>query len=146
MEIQIQAVKKCGYLRQIAEGAKNTASTFKDASLAAQAQVNSPTFSKGRIVVSQSGSGQSGSFQISGSGNDWTQDNIFGLLEEFLTMLELADPVLYPDDGQPASTDALRALIAGNIQLGNIPQFGVSNAGGDFTLLYIPVFGSGLSV
>ena len=145
MGIQIQSVKKCGYLRQLAEGAKATASTFKDALLAAQASVFLPSFKTGRIVVSNSGGGQSGSFQMSGSGNDWTQDNIFGLIEEFLVMVEQADPVTYPDDGDPTHTDALRALIAGNIQLGNVPEFGITKAGGDFTLLYIPVFGNGLS-
>jgi hypothetical protein len=143
--VQIQAIKKCGYLRQIAEGAKAIASTLKDAILAAQRSVYSPTFQKGRIVVSQSGSGQAGSFQMAGMGNDWTQDNIFGLLEEFLQMVEAADPVLYPDDSDPAHTDALRAQIAGNIMAGNVPQ-GVRQTQGDFTLINIPIFGTGMSV
>lgn len=143
MAIFIQAVKKCAYLRQIAEGAKATSSTLAQAILSAQGEVYSPTFQKGRIVVSQSGSGQSGSFQISGSGNDWTQDNIFGLCEELLQMLDAADPVLLPDDGLPAHVDALRQTLAQNIMAGNVPD-AVRQTGGDFTLLFLPVFGTGL--
>lgn len=142
--IQIQAVKKCGYLRQLAAGATQTAATLKESIAAAQAQVYSPTFQKGRIVVSQSGSGQSGTFQISGGGNDWTQDNIFGLCEELLQMLEAADPVLLPDNGQPASTEALRNNLAQNIMAGNVPD-GVRATSGDFTLLFVPVFGTGIT-
>ena len=144
MGIQIQAVKKCGYLRQIAAGAKNNSSSLKDAIAAVQAQVYSPTFQKGRLVVSQSGSGQSGSFQISGGGNDWTPDNIFGLCEELLQMCEAADPVLLPDDGNPTNTENLRDNIAQNIMAGNVPD-AVRATQGDFTLLYIPVFGTGVS-
>ena len=143
MGIQIQAIKKCGYLRQLAEGAKLTTATLKETLLAAQKSVNSPTFVKGRIVVSQSGSGQSGSFQMGGTGNDWTQDNIHGLIEELLQMLEITDPVALPDDAVPAHTENLRANLAYNIMQGNVPQ-GVTAVQGDFTLLYLPVFGSGL--
>jgi hypothetical protein len=67
------------------------------------------------------------------------------LLEEFLQMVEAADPVLYPDDSQPANTDALRVQIAGNIMNGNVPC-GVRSTQGDFTLINIPVFGTGMSV
>ena len=143
MGVQIQAIKKCGYLRQIAEGAKSTTITLKAALLGVQKGVYSPTFQKGRIVVSQSGSGQAGSFQISGADNTWTQDNIFGLCEELLMMVEAADPVLYPDDADPTHTDALRAQIAANVMMGNIPET-VRSIGSDFTLLNIPVFGTGL--
>ena len=129
----------------MAEGAKLTASTLKEAVLGVQKAVYSPTFQKGRIVVSTSGSGQQGSFQMGGGGNDWTQDNIFGLTEEILQMLELTNPVTLPDDADPAHTDALRANLAYNIMQGNVPQ-GVTVVQGDFTMLYLPVFGSGLSV
>jgi hypothetical protein len=142
--VQIMAVKKCGYLRQVCAGAVSTASTLHDALTAVQAQVYSPTFQKGRIVVSQSGSGQAGTFQISGGGNDWTPDNIFGLCEELLQMLEAADPVLLPDLGTAASTEALRENLVYNIMQGNVPS-GVTVTQGDFTLLYIPVFGTGLA-
>lgn len=80
---------------------------------------------------------------MSGSGNTWTQDNIFGLLEEFLQMCEAADPVMLPDTGDPANTENLRLNIAANIMAGNVPE-GVRATQGDFTLLYIPVFGTGL--
>jgi hypothetical protein len=139
------SVKKCGYLRQIAAGAILTTSTFHDATQSLQAQVYSPTFQKGRIVVHQSGSGQAGSFALSGGGNDWTQDNIFGLTEEILMMLEAADPVMFPDIATQASTNALRIQLAYNFMSGNVPD-AVKVLQGDFTLLYIPVFGSGLQV
>lgn len=100
------------------------------------------TFQRGRLVVSTSGSGQSGSFEIGIQGKEWTQDNVFGLIEELFQMIELVDGTLYPDDADPAHTDALRALLAENIMMGNVPS-GVTSIGGDFTLLYIPVFGTG---
>jgi hypothetical protein len=133
------------YLRQIAEGAKATASTLKEATLAAQKAVFLPSFKTGRIVVSNSGGGQSGSFQMAGSGNEWTQDNIAGLIEEFLQMIAAADPVLLPDDGTEAHTEALRAAIAANIMAGNVPQ-GVTSTMGDFTLLGFPQYGTGMTV
>ena len=141
MSVPIMAVKKCALLRQIAAGAISVSSTLHDACVAAQSQIYSPTFSKGRIVISQSGSGQAGSFAIGGT--DWTQDNIFGVIEEFLQMMDYYDPVLLPDDGTTPATNALRITIAKNIMAGNVPE-GVRATQGDFTLLYIPVFGTGL--
>ena len=138
MAVQIQAVKKCGYLRQIAEGAKKTASTLKETLLAAQAGVNSPTFSKGRLVVSQSGSGQSGSFQMAGGGNDWTQDNIFGLIEEFIQLLDWTVDQGTPDAADAATIDALLAQMIENIQTGNVPQTSIRTQMGDFSGLNFP--------
>jgi hypothetical protein len=51
--------------------------------------------------------------------------------------------VLLPDDGTTPATNALRITIAKNIMAGNVPE-GVRATQGDFTLLYIPVFGTGL--
>jgi len=142
--VRIQAALKCGFLRQIAEQAKAQTLTLREALTAAQSGHFVQTFQRGRLVVSTSGSGQSGSFEIGMPGNQWSQSNVFGLVEELLQMVELADPTLYPDDADPAHTDALRALIAENVMMGNVPT-GVTSIGGDFTLLYIPVFGTGVS-
>lgn len=138
--IEIQSVKKRGFLRQLCEAAKKNSDTLHDTLVAAQAAVNSPTFQKGRIVLSQSGSGQSGSF-IHMAGQEWTQDNIFGLCEEFLellyfyTNLNTAAPLL-PDDAQPASTDALfRAMITDD------ELAGVTSQLGDWTGLNVPSIG-----
>jgi hypothetical protein len=136
--IQIQSVKKCAYLRQIAEGAKRGVSTLKDALLAAQGQVYQPSFQLGRIVVSTSGSGQSGSFQMVGGGNDWTQDNIFGLLEEFIQLLDLTVSQGTPDGDDPATVTALFEQMVVNIQTGNVPQTSIRTQMGDFSGLNWP--------
>lgn len=138
MGVQIQTVKKIGYLRQIAEGAKLTASTLKEALLAAQKGVYSPTFQKGRIVVSQSGSGQSGSFQMAGGGNDWTQDNIFGVIEEFIQLLDYTVAAGTPDAADADLIDALFAQMVENLNTGNVPQIGVRTQMGDFSGLNFP--------
>lgn len=59
-------------------------------------------------------------------------------------MLEAADPVLLPDNGTPEATEALRDNIAKNIMAGNVPD-GVRATSGDFTLLFVPVFGTGIA-
>ena len=134
--IEIQSVKKRGYLRQLAEGAKATSSTLKETLLAAQAAVFAPSFKMGRIVVSNSGGGQSGSFQMSGTGNDWTQDNIFGMIEEFLGLLESLDAATYPDDGDKAHTDALFQAMSADDSFSGITQ-----QLGDWTGLNFPTIG-----
>lgn len=83
-QVRIQALKKRGFLRQIVEAARASSSSLKSALLSAQGQVFSPSFKTGRIVISQSGSGQSGSFLIPSNSVEWTQDNVFALTEELL--------------------------------------------------------------
>jgi hypothetical protein len=134
--IQNQAVKKRGYLRQLVEGAKRSSSSVKETLLAAQGAVFLPSFKLGRIVVSNSGAGQSGSFQMAGGGNDWTQDNIFGLLEEFLMLLDSLDATLYPDDADPSHSDSIFQALCGDDSLN-----GVQSQMGDWTALNIPSIG-----
>ncbi len=141
MAVQIQAIKKCGYLRQIAQGAIDNTLTLREALVAAQKSVWLPSFQTGRILVSQSGSGQSGSFQMAGSGNEWTQDNIFGMLEEFLMLLDWSDVIVLPDVATPESTEALRAAMAIDIMAGNIPQ-AIRQVGIDVTLIGFPQQGT----
>ena len=133
--IRIQAVKKFGFIRQIAEAAKVVSKPLAQTLIASQAAVNSPTFSKGRIVISQSGSGQSGSFLIPTNGVEWTQYNIFGLLEEFLQITEQLVAGGMTDDGDPANTDLLRAAIVDAYNSGNVPEYGVREQMGDFSML-----------
>lgn len=139
--ILIQAFKKRAFLRQIAEGAKASSTPLKSALIAAQSAVFSPTFQKGRLVVSQSGSGQSGSFQVAVAGSEWTQDNIAGLTEELIGLLEtvfwngsLASTVV--DDGNPVNTEAIRvAMFEDDLLAGETQQLG------DWTGLNIPSIG-----
>ena len=135
--VRIATVKKLGLLRQIAEGAKGAASALKDALLAAQAAIiNAPTFRSGRIVVSQSGSGQSGSFQIGFVGAEWTPENVAGLTEELLQLVEqctVRDGMT--DDGNPENTEVLRLAIVGFYNSGDVPEYGIRSQMGDFSML-----------
>lgn len=133
------SIKRRGFLRQMAEQAKRTASTLRETLLAAQSGHFVSTFARGRLVVSQSGSGQSGSFEMTMQGKEWTQDNVFGLIEE---LIELCEFVLtdqsQTDDGTPTNTDQLLAAMLNDISLNpsNVQH-------GDFTLIGIPnMFGS----
>lgn len=128
--IRIQSVKKRGFLRQIVEGARSASLTLKAALLNAQSSVFSPTFKTGRIVISQSGAGQSGSFLMPGDTVEWSQDNVFGLIEE---LLELHDTVV----AGGTSADDLDALF--NAMCADDSMIGVRSSMGDFTTLRFPV-------
>ena len=134
-QIAIQAVKKRAFLNQVTAGAVATQARLADALLAVQTQINSPTFAKGRIVVSQSGSGQSGSFQIGLPGVEWTQDNIFGLTQELIELCAFtrADQSL-ADDGSETATRALAAAMMADDLLQ-----GVREQRGDYTGIRFPV-------
>jgi hypothetical protein len=141
--IQIQSVLKRGFLRQLCQGAINTGTSLTQTFLNAAAAINSPTFQKGRIVVHQSGSGQSGSFQAGFSGAQWTQENLFGLLEEFQQILAdaqansiLNPPVLPYDDGSPNAAQQLMAAMMADDSL-----TGVTTQLGDWTGLNVPSLG-----
>lgn len=138
MGIQIQAVKKCGFLRQLAEQAKAIPSALKPVLLAAQNGHFSGNFSRGRLTVSTSGAGQSGSFEISVNGKEWTQDNIFGLIEELIQLLDYTVDQGTLDGGTIAETDALFAQMLDNINTGNVPQIGIREQMGDFSGLNFP--------
>ena len=130
---RISALKARGFLRQITEGARKASLPLRESLLSAQSSVYSPTFAKGRIVVSQSGSGQSGSFQIGISGVEWTQDNVFGLLEE---LIELHDAVA-ADAANPVDQTDLDAMFAA--MCSDAVMMGVRSSMGDFTALRYPV-------
>jgi hypothetical protein len=138
MAIQIQAIKRRAFLRQMAEQAKRTASTLKETLVAAQGGQFVSTFAKGRLVVSQSGSGQSGSFQMEVAGSEWTQSNIFGLIEELIELCEyVCTAQALTDDASPANTDAIfQAMIAdvsmnpSRVQYGDYTLIGVPNSYG----------------
>jgi hypothetical protein len=126
---EIGASKRRGFLRQIVEGAKASNTPLKQALLSAQASVNSPTFRQGRIVINQSGSGQSGSFQIPGNSVEWSQPNVYGMIEE---LIELLESVLtssgIADDG--TTQDALFAEMLNDDSTRQIRQ-----QMGDFSML-----------
>ena len=127
---RISALKARAFLRQIAEGAKASSLPLKQALINAQSSVNSPTFQKGRIVVSQSGSGQSGSFAFSPTGSEWTQDNIFALTEELLWLHDAA----VTNGASADDADALFTAMCADSSLQ-----GVRSTYGDFTALRYPV-------
>jgi hypothetical protein len=105
--VSIAAIKKRGFLRQIAEGAKVTSSTLRAALLASQKQIFTANFQRGRILVSTSGSGQSGNFEIGVQGKEFTQDNVFAMVEEFLEILDDLIAAGATDTADSASTDTL---------------------------------------
>ena len=87
--VRIQSIKKCGFLRQMAQAAVNSASTLYETLLKAQTVHFTNSFSRGKLTVSNSGGGQSGSFEISMPGKEWTQDNVFALIEELILMVQI---------------------------------------------------------
>lgn len=135
MGVRIESIKRRGFLRQICQSAKKSSSGVIETLVAAQSGHFTNTFSRGRLVISQSGSGQSGSFQVEMPGAEWTPSNVFGLIEE---LIELAESLAITDDGEAGSTDALfAAMVAdGSMQSSRVQH-------GDFTLLGVPnAFGS----
>lgn len=116
--------------------AKDGALTLGEALLAAQTGHFVNTFQRGRLVVSNSGSGQSGSFEISMPGKEWTQDNVFGLIEELIQMLEARITAGSTDDG--STLDTLLAQLIADINAGLFPDSGISEQMGDFSGLNYP--------
>lgn len=138
MGIRIQTVVKFYYLRQLAELAKKTAQTLRETILAAQKQVFTPSFQQGRLIVSNSGSGQSGSFQMADDKNTWTQPNIAGLLEEFIQQLDYTVAQGTPDAADADLINALVSQMMTDITEGNSPQIGIREQMGDFSGLNFP--------
>jgi hypothetical protein len=135
--VYIQAVKKRGFLRQIAEGAKRSTSTLKEALVSGQANCFSANFQKGRLLVSTSGSGQSGSFEIAVQGKEFTQDNVFALFEELIEVLDATVAAgLAVDSGVSIDTDTLFTAMCQDDRL-----VGVRTEMGDYTSLNVPSLG-----
>jgi hypothetical protein len=148
--IRIQAEKKCSFLQWLAD-ITTPGGSLESSMKAAALAVFSPSFQKGRIVVSQSGSGQSGSFQVGDGSDGWSQDNIAALCWALRYMLRAAVGTksvdtgdVYVDDGDPGHTESLRQLLEYNILQGNMPE-GVRSTLGDFTLINIPAMGTGVA-
>lgn len=140
--IRIQSVKKRGFLNQVAQGAIASSSTLIEALNQIQKQCYGQNFRQGKLVVSQSGSGQSGSYQMSVAGEEWTPDNIFGLTQELIELVPVTianallstPPVTLVDDGDKAHTAELVAAMNQD----DILQ-GVTEQRGDYTSLRYPV-------
>ena len=112
--------------------------TVANALLAFQSSVNEINFQKGRIYSSTSGSGQHASFSMIGSGTSWTQENVFGMSEEFFGIYydAMVNTPGLVDDGQMASTTAIFLAMLADDRLQTITRRGL-----DSTLLGFPQVG-----
>jgi len=135
--VRLQAEIKDGFLNQLCEGAKRSSATLRETFLAFQAQIYTPSFSRGKITINTSGSGQSVGFEIGVSGKQFTQENVFAFTSELLRMLAfaLADTTAsLADDATQTGTDALYQYISNLIFQGGLPV-GVTEQLGDFSNL-----------
>lgn len=132
-EVPISGIKKRGFLDEIAQGAKKSASTLADAIRATKSAIGSqPNFQRGKILVSTSGSGQSGSFEI--SRGEWQQPEVFAMCQQFIEVLaDTMTAYALPDSGVPSDTDALVAQMNQDDRLR-----GVRSQMGDFSGLNYP--------
>lgn len=128
-EVPIPGTLKRAFLRQIAEGAKNSAATLREAIVSAQAAVMVASFRQGKILVNTSGSGQSGSFEISVTGKAWTPENVAALTEQLINIL---DDCVSAGVATEAPTEAsINALVT---QMGYDDRLrGLRSHHGDFT-------------
>ena len=116
--VRIQSEIKRGFLRQIVAGAKRNAATINESLLNFQASIYTPNFAKGKILVSTSGSGQQGSFEIGVAGKQFTQENVFAMSEEFFIIYAaaLAYNTDLTDSGQSADSDAIfNAMLSDDV-------------------------------
>jgi hypothetical protein len=136
--IYIQAVKKRGILRQIVEGCIAGKLKVREALLAFQQAIYSPSFKQGRVIMNTSGNGQSASFEIGMQGKEYTQDNVFGVSEEFFDILDnaLANGPGCLDDGSEKSSRAIFEAMKADDRLQT-----VNRRSSDFTLLGFPQTG-----
>ena len=110
----------------------------REALLAFQVAIYSPSFKQGRVVASTSGNGQSSSFEIGLQGKEYTQDNVFGLSEEFFDILDdtLENTPGLVDDATEVGSRAVLAAMKCDDRLQS-----VNRKGTDFTLLGFPQTG-----
>ncbi len=137
--ILIRAETKRGQLRQILlASAIANAWTVALALFNFQSSVNEINFQKGRTYSSTSGAGQHASFQMVGSGTCWTQENVFGMSEEFFEIYyaAMANTPGLADNGQPASTTAIFMAMIADDRLQTVTRRGL-----DATLLGFPQVG-----
>ena len=141
--VRIQSEIKRGFLRQIYAACAPTATYLGDALVNFQNQIFSPNFQRGRLLLSTSGSGQSGSFVMPNLGAQFTQDQIFAMAEEFcqiytdvVAALKAATPGFDPkaDDDTSEPTVFNTMLLDDRLQ-------GVRREQGDHTLIRFPTFG-----
>lgn len=128
--VYLQSEIKRGFLRQIVEGSKKAGCTLRNSLLAFQAAIATDSFKLGKILISTSGSGQSGSFEIGVVGKQFTPENVFALSEEFLATLDaiIADGAV---DGTTAEAlDVLFTTMSGQMR-------GVRSQMGDFSCLNV---------
>lgn len=129
----LQSEIKRGFLRQIVEGSKRVNVTLRASLLAFQAAIYTPNFQRGRILISTSGSGQSGSFEIGVSGKQFTQENVFALSEDFISILDEAESAGAVDGITPEILDLLFSIMVSTDRMR-----GIRTQMGDFTGLSAP--------
>jgi hypothetical protein len=135
----IAAAKKRALLRQILlVGAVTSASTVNAALLDFQTSLNEQSFQRGRQYSSTSGNGQSASYKGGGPWEQWSQENLFAVSEEFFDILALtlSSNAALVDDGQTASTQAIFAAMLYDDRLHTVIRRGL-----DVTLLGFPQVG-----
>jgi enoyl reductase-like protein len=133
-EVSIAAIKKRGFLDEIASGAKLSGQTLQESIRATKSAIGqSKTFQQGRIIVNTSGNGQSGSFEIGIPGKEITQDNVFAMLQEFLEILRDVITAGGIDSADPAAIDTLYAQMCDDDRLR-----GIRRQMGDFSGLNFP--------
>src|ERR1035437_5317616 len=136
--IYVQAIKKRGILRQIVEGGIQGKLKVREALLAFQQAIYSPSFKQGRVIMNTSGNGQSASFEIGLQGKEYTQDNVFGVSEEFFDILDtaVANDSMLIDAGAEAAPRLFWAPRGADDRLQT-----VNRRSSDFTLLGLPQTG-----
>lgn len=133
----IQAEIRRGFLRQFSQGAINGPATLSDTLVAAQAGIFTPNFQRGRLMVSTSGAGQHGSFEIGMVGKQFTQESVFAMVEQFLEILaDVTGQGLAVDSGNPPDTQNLFTVMCQDDRL-----VGVRTQMGDWTSLNVPSIG-----
>lgn len=90
--------------------------------------------------MSQSGSGQSGSFQVTppSSGGQWNQENIFGLTQELIELIATVianGSFAYGNDDGSHTNDLVAAMVEDD------SLYGVTQQQGDWTSLNVPSIG-----
>lgn len=129
-DVRIPSINKRDFLDEIAQGAKLSSSTLEEAIRAVKIAVHTKTYQQGKIIVSTSGSGQSGSFEINSL---WNPVTVKGMLQEFLEILRDVKAAGAIDSADPDAIDTLYTTMCEDDRLR-----GIRRHMGDFSGLNFP--------
>lgn len=135
----LRAHLKRAILRQIVEtNAIPGGQKVRDALLAFQATINTPSFAQGRVLSSTSGNGQSAAWDGAALGREYTPETVFAVSEEFFEIYEAAleNTAGLADDATEASSRAILAAMLADDRMQT-----VNRRSADFTLLNFPQTG-----